>query len=81
MVAPLLVTFLHHPHHRFWPDAVSLLHHSCAHADRLLEAGPLTDAYLLALAVQDGGHLVTLDQRLCCEAVIGGREALWLIDL
>ena len=35
---------------------------------------------LLALAVHHGGRLVSFDRRLSCEAVAGGREALWLID-
>ena len=59
---------------------MSLLDPSWAHADRLLEARQLTDAYLLALAVHHRGRLVTFDRRLCGEAVIGGREALWLIE-
>ena len=80
VVAPLLETFLQHPRHRFWTDAVSLLDSSCAYTDRLLEAGQLTDAYLLALAVHQRGRLVTLDRRLSAEAVIGGREALCLIE-
>jgi hypothetical protein len=32
-----------------------------------------------ALAVHHGGRLVSFDRRLSCEAVVGGREALWLI--
>ncbi len=35
---------------------------------------------LLALAVHHHGRLVGFDRRLSCEAVVGGREALWLID-
>jgi len=42
--------------------------------------GQLTDTYLLALAVHHGGRLVSFDRRLSCEAVVGGREALWLLD-
>jgi predicted nucleic acid-binding protein len=42
--------------------------------------GQLTDTYLLALAVHHGGRLVSFDRRLSCEAVAGGREALWLLD-
>jgi hypothetical protein len=34
----------------------------------------------LALAVHHGSRLVSFDRRLSCEAVIGGREALWLIE-
>jgi len=35
---------------------------------------------LLALAVHHGGRLVSFDRRLSCEAVAGGRDALWLLD-
>ena len=80
MVAPLVAALIRHPRHCFWPDAVSLLEPSLVDSDRLLESGQLTDAYLLALAVHHGGQLVTLDQRLNSAAVVGGSEALRLID-
>jgi hypothetical protein len=80
VVAPLVAALLRHPRHQFWPDAVSLLNQPGVDPSRLLQAGQLTDTYLLALAVENGGRLVTLDQRLCCDAVVGGRDALWLID-
>jgi len=35
---------------------------------------------LLALAEHHGGRLVSFDRRLSCEAVAGGRDALWLLD-
>ena len=35
---------------------------------------------LPALAVHHGGRLVSFDRRLSGEAVVGGREALWLIE-
>lgn len=63
-----------------WPDSLSLLGQSGVDVSRLLEAGQLTDTYLLALAVNHDGQLVTFDRRLSCEGVAGGREALWLID-
>lgn len=81
VVAPLVAALIRHPRHCFWPDAVSLLEPSLVDSDRLLEAGQLTDAYLLALAVHHGGQLVTLDHRLNSAAVVGGSEALRLIDL
>ena len=80
-MAPLVAALIRHPRHRFWPDAVSLLEPSLVDTERLLETGQLTDSYLLALAVQHGGQLVTLDRRLNSAAVVGGTEALWLIDL
>lgn len=49
-------------------------------ASRLLEASQLTDTYLLALALHHGGRLVSFDRRLSCAGVVGGRQALWLIE-
>ena len=60
--------------------SVALLNPNGIDASRLLEAGQIIDTYLLALAVHHGGRLVSFDRRLSCEAVPGGREALWLID-
>jgi len=80
VVAPVVAELIRHPQHQFWPDAISLLHPIGIDASRLLEAGQLTDTYLLALAVHHGGRLVSFDRRLSCEAVVGGREALWLLD-
>jgi toxin-antitoxin system PIN domain toxin len=80
VVAPLVGEMIHHPRHRFWPDALSLLNEPTIDTARLLEAGQLTDTYLLALAVHHGGTLVSFDRRLGCEAVAGGRDALRLID-
>ena len=47
--------------------------------DRLLTSGQLTDTYLLALAVSNGGRLATFDRRLAPDAVKGGKAALHLI--
>ena len=60
---------------------MSLLEPSLVASEGLLEVGQLTDSYLLALAVHRGGQLVTLDRRLTSAAVVGGGEALLLIDL
>jgi predicted nucleic acid-binding protein len=80
VVAPLVAEFIHHPRHQFWPDSLSLVDHSGVNASRLLEASQLTDTYLLALAATRGGRLASLDRRLSCAGVAGGREALWLIE-
>ncbi len=78
-VAPNLANFRNHRGHEFWPDHLSLV--DCDHVDtaRLMSAGQMTDAYLLALAVARGGQLATLDRRLVADAVRGGRDALCLI--
>ena len=80
VVAPLLQGWRALPRHRFWADGLSLLESDLVRIDRLLDPAQLTDAYLLALAVHHGGHLVTLDRRLQAELVEGGREALVVLD-
>ena len=80
VVAPLVAELIRHPQHQFWPDSLSLLGQSGVDVSHLLEASQLTDTYLLALAVHRGGRLVSFDRRLSCEAVAGGRQALWLIE-
>jgi uncharacterized protein len=54
------------------PDSLSLLGHSGLKLSRLLVAGQLTDTYLLELAVNHDGQLVSFDRRLSCEGVAGG---------
>lgn len=57
--------------HEFWPDDLSLL--DGAHIDhgRLLGPKQITDVYLLALAVKNGGRLVTLDTGISVAVVKG----------
>ncbi|MBW4531267.1 MAG: hypothetical protein KME02_11345 [Aphanothece saxicola GSE-SYN-MK-01-06B] len=69
VLARLMRALIRHPRHHFWPNAISLL----------LEAGQLTDTYLLALAVHHGGTLVSFGRRLGCGAEAGGSAALHLI--
>ena len=38
---------IRHPRHQFWPGGLSVLHQSGIDASRLLEAGQITDTYLL----------------------------------
>jgi hypothetical protein len=80
VVAPLVAGLARHPHHQFWPDVLSLLTVGGVDPSRLLEAGQVTDTYLLALAVHNGGTLVSFDRRLVHAAVAGGQAALRLID-
>ena len=57
--------------HQFWPDDVSLLDKTVIDTTRVHGPRQLTDAYLLALAVQHGGRLVTFDAGIPRAAVIG----------
>lgn len=63
-----------HPSHEFWPDSLSLLDAGRFDWQRLLGPRQLTDAYLLALAVAQGGRFVSLDQRIPLEAVAGAQR-------
>jgi uncharacterized protein len=47
--------------HEFWPDEVSLLNSDIVDSTRIHGPRQLTDVYLLALAVQHEGRLVTFD--------------------
>jgi toxin-antitoxin system PIN domain toxin len=55
--------------HQFWPDDLSVLDAAHFRHSRVHSARQLTDLYLLALAVQHGGRLVTFDQRIPLSAV------------
>ena len=61
-------------HHAFWPDDISMLdgahfQHAHIHSSR-----QITDLYLLALAVKNGGRLVSFDLRIPLSAVPPARE-------
>jgi len=66
--------------HCFWPDSISMLSAATIDQRRIGASASLTDTYLLALAVCNGGRLATFDRKLTTEAVTGGAEALQLID-
>jgi len=66
--------------HEFWPDDVSLLDAKIADAARIHGPKQLTDVYLLALAVSQGGRFVTFDASVPREAVKGA-EARHLLVL
>jgi uncharacterized protein len=55
--------------HQFWPDDVSLLDPETVDRSRLLGPKQLTDVYLLALAVKNGGGLTTFDRAIPIRAV------------
>ena len=72
-VATRLAEATAHPAHHFWPDAVSLLAPSLIDWNKLLTGRHITDTYLLALAVRNNGHFVTLDQGIPLAAVQGAQ--------
>ena len=58
-----------HDSHAFWPDSVSLLDEGAIDPTRVHGPRQLTDVYLLALAVANGGRLVTFDKGIPVAAV------------
>jgi hypothetical protein len=70
-VAERLVEATQHPSHTFWADSISLLHPGRLLWDQVLSSRHVTDAYLLALAVEQGGRFVTLDRSVPLGAVSG----------
>ncbi|MFU8888794.1 MAG: TA system VapC family ribonuclease toxin [Trueperaceae bacterium] len=59
--ATLLVAFVEHPRHEFWPADLGA---EAIAWDRVDGHRQVTDAYLAALARAKGGRLATLDRRL-----------------
>jgi toxin-antitoxin system PIN domain toxin len=57
--------------HVFWPDDLSICDNARFSVGRILGPNQITDAYLLALAVRNGGRLVTFDRGIPLSAVRG----------
>jgi hypothetical protein len=62
------------PEHEFWPDDISLLGPPLFDWSYVLSSKHATDMYLLALAVQNQGRLVTFDRRIDLQAVKGAKK-------
>lgn len=58
-------------HHRFWDCSVSILDADRADPSHIHGPRQVTDVYLLALAVANGGRFVTFDQSIATSAVSG----------
>jgi len=58
-----------HSRHAFWPDSLSLLDQRSIDPTRIHGPKQLSDVYLLALAVANGGRLVTFDKAIPTAAV------------
>ena len=61
-------------YHQFVADDISLLDDTAVDGDNLPGSGHITDIYLLALAVEHGARLVTLDKRVPLATVREARE-------
>ena len=65
---------LSEPDHEFWPDDISIADDSVLNRERILGSSQITDIYLLALAVKNGGRLVTFDRGVSLAAVREAKE-------
>ena len=61
--------------HVLWPDDVSLLDPTVFRHRHLVGHRQIADAYLLALAIKNGGQLATFDRNVPIGAVVGATEA------
>lgn len=57
--------------HAFWPDDISLRDDERVDFSRVQGHNQITDLYLLALAVRNGGRLVSFDQTIALSSVRG----------
>lgn len=60
--------------HSFWPDDISLTDPQLFDHAHILGPKQLTDIYLLALAVKNGGRFATLDSAIPLAAVRGAES-------
>ncbi|MFZ4775490.1 MAG: TA system VapC family ribonuclease toxin [Terrimicrobiaceae bacterium] len=74
---PLLELLLAQPGHQFWADTISLV--SSRRYPGLPAAKHLTDFYLLALAIEHGARLATIDRLIDPRLIPGGPAAYFLI--
>jgi uncharacterized protein len=65
--------------HHFWSDTISLRDDTLWSNPKLLSSDHLTDCYLLALAVKNGGKLASFDRQIPAHLVRGGMDALHII--
>lgn len=62
--------------HVFWPDSVSVTDENTIRGGRVAGPKQVTDVYLVALALRQGGRLVSFDQRVAWQAVEGATAEL-----
>ena len=70
-----LQKFAAQSNHEFWPDKISLRDGKIFTAEKIHSSRQLTDLYLLALAVENHGRLVTFDRGIPLSAVPQAKAA------
>lgn len=81
VVGAILRRFCADGKHHFWPDSVGILDNALIDLNAVLAPAHLTDVYLLALAIKQGGILATFDTGIPAKVVSGGPRALELIPV
>lgn len=61
--------------HEFWPDGISICDSRTFRHDGIGSHRKVTDLYLLALAVANGGRLVTFDRSISIAALLSAENA------
>ena len=74
----MLQASTHTAYHTMWSEDISLLDDRVFHHARMHSHSQLPDLYLLALAVKNGGRLISFDQRIPLSAVRGARADHWV---
>lgn len=69
-----LSVFITNSDHSFWPDTLTIRDEHHFQHPSILSSKHLTDLYLLALAVENRGQLVTFDQHIPLSAVAAARS-------
>ena len=67
--------FARQSNHEFWPDKISLRDEKIFVVERIHSSRQLTDLYLLALAVEHHGRLVTFDHGIPLSGVHNAKAA------
>lgn len=78
-IAARLSAFTSNSDHTFWPDSLSIRDSNHFQHASILTSKHLTDLYLLALAVENGGCMVTFDQHIPLRAVSKASVAQLLV--
>jgi toxin-antitoxin system PIN domain toxin len=76
----MLSTLKYAPEHEFWSESLSLSDDRIFRIENISSPDQITDTYLLGLAVYHDGGFATFDRRLSTRAVIGGQNALHIIQ-
>ncbi len=78
-IAARLSYFAEHTDHAFWIDDLTVRNTSHFQLSHLFSSRHLTDVYLLALAVKNGGQLVTFDQHVPSHSVVDAEPGHLLV--